>query len=123
MILKFPRAVIIYSVPAGHYIETDWCYRNHINTLGIAFVRKIKDACFDLAVFDEFGYSLCKGTKTAFDCIRSGSCPFKEQGISKNVIEYYLRAHAPNMFLTAVENIEVILPLLKLWLQKRLLNP
>lgn len=125
IILQCPRAIIVYSVPAGHFIETDWCYRNHIDTLGVALVRKIGETvfaeqCSDLSVFEEFGYSLCRGTQTAFDCIKSGSCPFKEQGISKNVIEYFLRAGPSNMVLTAVENIDVIPTLLKDWLQRSL---
>lgn len=127
IILMSPRAVVIYSVPAGHFIETDWCYRNRMNTLGLALVRKIgekmsREQCSDLIVFEEFGYSLCKSTKTAFDCIESGSCPFKEQGISKNVIEYFLRARPSHMVLTAVENINVIPTLLKKWLQRSLLS-
>lgn len=78
----------------------------------MALVRKIGGITFaeqysDVIVFEEFGYSLCKGTQTAFDCIKSGFCPFKEQGIS-NVIEYFLRARPPNMILTAVESVDIV---------------
>jgi len=127
MIMKCPRAIIIYSVSGGHFIETDWCYRNHINTLGIALVRKVDETkpseqCPDLKVSSRIEYSLCRGSKTAFECIGSGACPFKDQGISKNVIEYFLRAGPSNMVLVAVENIDRIPALVRKW-TKNFLNP
>ena len=125
VILKCPRAIIVYSVSGGHFIETDWCYRNRINTLGIALVRKIGEAvsssqCSDLKVFVKSGFSMCKSSQTAFDCIESESCPFKEQGVSKNVIEYFLKAGSTSMILAAVEDIDVISLLVRKWLQNKL---
>lgn len=122
LVLDCSHATILYSVSAGHFIETDWCYRHHINTLGIALVRRIGKSisaqqCSDLKVFPGRGYSLCKSTQTGFDCIKSGSCPFKEQGISKNVIEYFLRAPPSEMVLAAAENIDVISNLIGRWLR------
>jgi hypothetical protein len=127
VIFKCPKAIIVYSVSGGHFIETDWCYRNHMNTLGIALVRNIGKTlsakqCSYLKVRSESEFSLCKGSGTAWDCIESSPCPFKEQGISKNVIEYYLRAGPSKMILASVENIDNMPTLIKEWLKGDLLK-
>ena len=126
VIFKSQRAIIAYSVSGGHYIETDWCYHNHIETLGIALVRKIGDVlssnqCPDLIVHRKPEFSLCKGSQTAFECIKRSACPFKEQGISKNVIEYFLKAGTPKMVMVAVENMTTLPTLIKKWLNSSLI--
>jgi len=119
------RAVVIYSVPAGHYIETYWCQEQKKNTLGIALVRSItlKKRCASLKVFAKQGYSICRGNGTAWDCINKGACPFKEQGMAKNVIEYYLPTKkTPYMHLTALDNLGNAHTLLCRWCDEALLR-
>jgi hypothetical protein len=119
------ETVIAYSVSAGHNIETHWCAGKKKKTLGIAFVRRIEPEgkCDSLKVFRRRGYSLCTGNETAWECAQKTACPFKEQGISKNVIEYYMPANSlPLMRLVAIDNIEKIQDLLKRWQDERLVR-
>jgi len=119
MITKSNRDVIIFSVSAGHYIEADWCYQLGKPTLGIAFVREAipeKKFCEDLVVHYNPRYSWCGCVRggTSWNCLDKSECPFKKQGISYNVIEYFLRRK--NMTLAAVNKMSSLEYLLKDWL-------
>lgn len=118
-IMACKKAVILYSVPAGHYIETHWCQHQKVDTLGIALVRQTgtRKDCKSLRVVKKHDYSICRSNDNAWDCIRKKNCPFKEQGIAKNVIEYYLPAkNTPLMHLTAVDDLESVSNLLGKWM-------
>jgi hypothetical protein len=108
-------AIVNFSVSAAHFIETDWCYHKGKRTLGIAYVRSAFDpsrrCCAFLHIRDTPAgeYSECSASagRTAWQCIREPCfCPFIEQGISKNVIEYFFRGD--KMRIVAVENFQII---------------
>jgi hypothetical protein len=108
-------AIVNFSVSAAHFIETDWCYHKGIRTLGIAYVRSAYDpsrrSCALLRIRNTPAgeYSECKASaeRTAWHCMREpGFCPFIEQGISKNVIEYFFRSD--KMKIVAVENFHIL---------------
>lgn len=110
-------AIINFSVSAAHFIETDWCFQKSVKTLGIAYVRSpynpLGTTCEYLEPVEtpSGSYTVCKVTpdmgRTAWDCIKSSeSCPFIEQGISKNVVEYFFRSSF--MEIVAVENMNVL---------------
>jgi hypothetical protein len=110
-------AIVIYSVPAGHYNEVHWCAELKKETLGIAFVRDVEEknyktgrSCSELSVSHDKTFSVCKGgimkpAWTGWDCVRSDPCPFKKQGISINQLEYFHQNHS-FMHLFAVEEIQ-----------------
>jgi DNA-binding transcriptional ArsR family regulator len=117
MIEDSSHAVMIYSVSGGHYIETDWCWNLRKKTLGLAFVREILPFghCGELRSDSSNTYSVCHCVGgTAWNCIARGDCPFKKQGISLNVIEYYLRRK--EMKLVAVNKIPEVRHVLEDWL-------
>lgn len=104
LIKKSDKAIVIYSVSAGHYNEVHWCADQNKKTLGIAFVRDIREGdppggknphCDCLRVDPSSGdFSACRGGDlvtpwTAWDCINAKACPFKKQGISLNQVEYF----------------------------------
>jgi hypothetical protein len=110
-------AIINFSVSAAHFIETDWCFQKSVKTLGIAYVRSpfnpLRTTCEHLEPIETPSglYTVCKVTpdmgRTAWDCIESPkSCPLIEQGISKNVVEYFFRGSY--MEIVAVENMNVL---------------
>lgn len=118
-IISCKKAVVLYSVPAGHYIETHWCQAGKVDTLGIALVRQISTSkdCGSLKTAKRNHYSICRSNGDAWGCIKKGNCPFKEQGIAKNVIEYYLPfKKTPLMRLVALDNLDNVPDLLKKWL-------
>jgi hypothetical protein len=119
-------AVINYSVSAAHYIETDWCENEpDLDYIGIAHVRdtsRVKN-CENLEVKElDNGmsfYSICKALENkkkdwnAWDCIKvNGFCPFKQQDISKNVLEYYFKKDK-ELKLIAYNNIDDLTELIK----------
>lgn len=116
-------AIIIYSVPAAHYNEAEWCDKNKIRTLGIAFVRNPRNEgdCEDCVIQNEMGLSFCIGEGNAWTCISRDKCPFKDQGIAKNQIEYFL--DNPNMNLISVEKIENTKKIIKKFLRDELKKP
>jgi hypothetical protein len=123
------KALIIYSVPAAHYNEADWCYQkikedSNFKTLGICFVRDIykKEQCRSCVINDELNYAYCEGEGSAWGCINKPDCPFKNQGIAKNQIEYFL-ANKSNMFLIAVEKIDKIRDILNTFLEDKFIIP
>ncbi len=122
------KAIIIYSLPAAHYNEADWCkdkaIESDFKTLGIAFVRKIDDDnyCKDCLVDYKLDVSYCKGESTAWDCINKPDCPFKNQGIAKNQLEYFLR-YKDNMNIVAIEKIEKTIPVIERFLNNELILP
>jgi hypothetical protein len=122
------RAIIIYSLPAAHYNEADWCkdkaIESNFKTLGIAFVRKINDDnyCKDCLVDYNLDVSYCKGESTAWDCINKSDCPFKNQGIAKNQLEYFLK-YKDNMTIVAIEKIDKTKPVIKKFLNNELILP
>jgi len=124
-------AVIVYSVPASHYAETVCCNSLGIRTLGIAFVRSIHDKnyCEDCILNGAAGFSYCGGFGNAGDCIDRKACPFKEQGISKNQLEYFLTSKEEKptpekkMFLIAVEKLEKTPQIISDFLENRLNLP
>jgi len=124
MIKQCRRAVIVYSVSAGHYVETDWCSRLRKETLGLVFVRDTippSDYCSDLIPDFERNFSICgcKG-ETSWNCIAKAQCPFKKQGISYNIIEYFLERN--RMFLVAVSRMSDVKEVLQYWLESKLAN-
>lgn len=113
------EAIITYSLPGAHYIETEWCF-NRVNEdpnfkyYGIAFVRKIanEDKCPFLKRVEGINSTECtaKFDRTAWDCIETKEfCPFKEQGVAKNVFEYFFANKRTRLF--SVECLEDV-PLL-----------
>ena len=118
-------AIIIYSVPGAHYIETEWCYNRvqndkNFEVVGIAFVRNIKEGnnknCRLLEPVGSLESTWCRATarageRTAWNCRdEEGFCPFIKQEIAKNVIEYFLQY--PRMKLYALERLDVLRSLL-----------
>jgi len=110
-------AIVNFSVSAAHFIEIDWCHRKSKKTLGITYARAVsgleKGSCKNLKIFetDRGCYSVCKispgETRTVWDCMKSPKyCPFIQQDISKNVIEYFFRGR--DVEIVAVENIDVL---------------
>ena len=111
-------AIINYSVSAAHYIETDWCSKqDNLNLIGIAFVRnpyKSKNCDYlrinSIPESSTF-YSICDVINhcsdwKAWDCIDvENFCPFKQQDISKNILEYYFSGKKKSK-LISVENLE-----------------
>ncbi len=115
VIAKSKKAIIAYSVSAGHYNEVDWCASQMKPSLAIAFVRDVEpklrgNHCSELMVAPNMSHSSCGGgirfaDWTAWHCIQANPCPFKEQGISKNQLEYF-HQNNPFMYLFAVEQIQ-----------------
>lgn len=110
-------AIVNFSVSAAHFIEIDWCQRKSKKTLGITYARAIsgleKGSCENLQIVetDRGLYSICKIGKgeirTVWDCMKSATyCPFIQQDISKNVIEYFFRGK--DMENVAVEDVGVL---------------
>ncbi len=111
-------AIINYSVSAAHYIETDWCSeQDNLNIIGIAYVRntyKLKNCKYlkikSIPKSTSF-YSMCDVIEDfsdwkAWDCISiQNFCPFKQQDISKNILEYYFSSDKTSK-LISVENLE-----------------
>lgn len=122
------RAIIIYSVPAAHYNEAEWCdkesKKRDFKTFGICFVRDIlKDNyCKSCVVNELLGYSYCQGEGNAWDCINKPDCPFKGQGIAKNQIEYFLN-NRDDMILIGVEKIEKTRDIIDLFLKDEFVKP
>ncbi len=122
MIAKSPRSVVVYSVSAGHYVETDWCYKQDKQTLGLVFVRDTVppgEHCRDLLpdFRGNFAVCNCKG-EPSWNCIAKKQCPFKKQGISYNIIEYFLE---PNrMSLAAVSRMADVDNVVRSWLNGEL---
>jgi len=106
------KAIILYSVPAAHYNEAEWCSKKDppFRTLGLVFVRSIVESggCIDCIPTSLEEYSQCQGTTSAWDCISKPKCPFKTQGVAKNQLEYYTLSKSKNMKLIAVERPEKI---------------
>lgn len=114
-------AIINYSVSAAHYIETDWCADvPNLNVIGIAYVRdtyqvnNCENLCIKNIPNSSNNYSTCKAINfsdsewNAWKCIdQSGFCPFIQQDISKNVIEYYFDKR-DKWKLIACNNLETI---------------
>jgi len=112
-------AIINYSVSAAHYIETDWCEREaDLDYIGIAHVRDTfkENYCENLEIKEVTNgmsyYSICKAIESskknwnAWDCISiSEFCPFKQQDISKNVLEYYFNKNK-DLKLISYNNLE-----------------
>jgi len=130
---KSQKAIIVYSVPAGHYNEVHWCAEMKKPTLAIAFVRDIIQSsavgtyCSELLVssnknYSAYGGGIRKPYWTGWDCIRSEPCPFKKQGIAINQLEYF---HQNNsfMYLFAVEVIEECEVLISSFLNNSLERP
>jgi hypothetical protein len=121
MISSCISSIVVYSVSAGHYIETDLCWRLRKKTLGVAFVRDIMPFrhCEYLRSDPTHTYSLCKKSYgTSWNCIASGDCPFKKQGISLNVIEYYIRSWL--MKLVSVSSIFEVRHVLEDWVTNKI---
>jgi len=115
-------AIIIYSVPGAHYIETEWCYERSgkdpdFKCYGITFVRKVTNErnCphLNINVYGlECSECVSGRTRTAWDCIRERDfCPFKEQEVAKNVLEYFFVRQ--NMRLFALERLDILEELLR----------
>jgi len=120
------KAVIIYSVPAAHYIETEWCFNrlevdSTFEVYGIALVREInakeqrdnnKDCIFlEPEVGLDSTWCRAKTPRTAWKCVkRKGFCPFIKQQVAKNVIEYFFLS--PRMKLYALERLDILSELL-----------
>jgi len=110
------EVIIIYSVPGAHYIETDWCFQrldrdSGFQCYGITLVRKIRtrDNCPFLERSNTLDVSKCaaSSSRTAWECVGEEKfCPFKEQGIAKNVIEYFFGKRRMKLF--AVERLDVL---------------
>lgn len=117
-------AIIVYSVPAAHYNEADWCNSLGIRTLGIAFVRSIhgEGYCDDCILDEASGFSYCSGEGNAWGCISNKACPFKEQGISKSQLEYFLMPDR-KMSLISVEKLEKTTAIIDDFLNDRLNLP
>lgn len=122
------KAIIIYSLPAAHYNEAEWCkdlaIKRDYKTLGITFVRKIRDDkyCKDCLVDDQLDIVYCNGSINAWKCIDNPDCPFKHQGIAKNQLEYFL-LYKNNMTLIAIEKIEKTKPIINKFLKRELNIP
>jgi hypothetical protein len=124
------KAIIIYTVPAAHYNEADWCMQENIRrmkkddileTLGIAFVRKITgNYCPDYAVNINMEYGYCNGISNAWFCIEQGNCPFINQEIAKSQIEYFTSESKETMKLICVEKIEHINKIIELYMKGKL---
>lgn len=115
------KAIVIFSVSAAHFVETEWLYcrcleetdkENALKVLGIAFVRQINPTkpkernCKHNQITGV--YSICTGERNAWKCMEEkGFCPFIRQDISKNIIEYFCKSKKL-MTLTAIENIEEV---------------
>ena len=110
--------IINYSVSAAHYIETDWCSeQENLKMIGIAYVRNTFKAnnCEYLMIKtlpqSKSYYSICEVKVRelnwkAWDCINVDKfCPFIQQDISKNILEYYF-TNSENSKLICVENLE-----------------
>jgi hypothetical protein len=132
MIDHAKKAVLVFSVAGGHYIEADWCYKMEKPTLGIAYVR---DTIYDKGEkicpmlwppgLQHEDYSICINSYfteygNAWKCMERGWCPFKRQGISLNVIEYFLTRSA--MLLAAVARVSVTNQILEEWNNGKLIK-
>ena len=108
------KAVIVYSVPGAHYIETEWCFQrlkrdSKFRCYGIALVREVKaeNNCRFLKPFNDYSKCAADSSRTAWNCIAEENfCPFKSQGIAKNVIEYFFGRRRMELF--AVEKINTL---------------
>jgi len=57
----------------------------------------------------DFSECVARPSRTAWECIEEkGFCPFKEQGIAKNVIEYFFNSSGGRMMLLAVERLKAL---------------
>jgi len=134
VIAKSEKAIVTYSVPAGHYNEVHWCTELHKPTLGIAFVRdvegkSIKGAyCSQLLISLLKTYAACGGgvkipSWTGWNCIEAEEpCPFKKQGIAINQLEYF-HQNSSFMYLFAVEVIDECANLISSFLCDTLARP
>lgn len=118
-----PKAIILFSVPAAHYNEVEWCSKLKIDTLGIAFVREIykEEMCPDCVVNHQLDYSYCIGEEHAWTCISKPNCPFKKQEIAKNILEYF--SSNENINLIALEKLEKIDKIVELFMEGDLPRP
>jgi hypothetical protein len=121
-------AIVLYSVPAGHYNEAHWCAEKGKLTLGLAFTRGVRvndsaegyiENCEKLHVPVDEKHSECVAATpwTAWRCVDSGPCPFKKQSISLNQIEYFITNH-DHMKLLAVERIPYVVELIRPFLYR-----
>lgn len=123
------KAIIVYSVPAAHYNEAEWCNQKcekdpTFTALGICFARDIsKDTyCKSLTINNDLNYAYCEGIGTAWECIDKPDCPFKNQGIAKNQIEYFLN-NKNKMKLIAIEKVENMGEIINDFLNDNLVTP
>lgn len=116
------KAIIVYSVPAAHYNEAEWCEKFRKETLGIAFVRNLYDNnfCPDCVVDHKYEYAYCCSEDTGWECISKPDCPFKKQEIAKSQLEYYTTEY---MTLIAVEKLEKVDNIIDLFINKSLYTP
>jgi hypothetical protein len=118
------RAIIVYSVPAAHYNEADWCSKiENFETLGIVFVREIhfENMCEDCIVDFTQDFAYCGGIGDAWSCVKKPNCPFKNQGIAKTQLEYFLNKE--NTLIIAVEKLEKLDKIVNAFLHNKLSLP
>src|SRR5207249_4215996 len=94
-------AIVVYSLPAAHYNEAQWCADQKKPTLAVAFARGLtvtdmNDAevenCPKLVVSHPRLYSSCTAQPpwTGWHCTQSAPCPFKKQGIAISQLEIFI---------------------------------
>jgi hypothetical protein len=116
-------AIIVYSAPGTNYNEAEWCNSLGVRTLGINFTRTIQGEsyCEDCIVDEGAGFSYCCGEGDAWTCASKKPCPFKNQGISKSQLDYFLRNK--NMSLISTEKLEKTTDIVNDFLQDKLNLP
>jgi predicted metal-binding transcription factor (methanogenesis marker protein 9) len=117
-------AIIVYSSPGANYNEAEWCNSLGVRTLGINFTRDIhgESYCEDCIVAEGSDFSYCCGEGDAWTCASKKPCPFKDQGIGKSQLDYFLMKNA-NMSLISVEKLEKTTDIVNDFLQNKLNLP
>ena len=117
-------AIIVYSSPGTNYNEAEWCKNQGVRTLGINFTRAIQGEsyCEDCIVAEGAGFSYCCGEGDAWACASKKTCPFKDQGVGKSQLDYFLMKNA-KMTLISTEKLEKTTDIVNDFLQNKLNLP
>lgn len=101
-------AIIIYPIPGKNAKFAEWCSNANIRTLGLTFVKNIFDDgfCKECILDESESLTYCSYQGKSTYCVPSGdACPFKEQSISSNDLEYFFRSNG-KMIMIAIEKLE-----------------
>jgi len=117
-------AIIVYTPPSTSYNEAEWCNKHNIPTLGINFTRTIhrENYCGDCIVDEGAGFSYCCGEGNTETCATKKPCPFKDSGISKSQLDYFLSKNK-KMNLISVEKLNKTAKIIDAFARKKLTLP